>query len=61
MMHYCTFMNGDNLRHVRVLAETGSLMSAVRVLGVNRTTVLRRINAFETQLDYRLFELSGTG
>ena len=61
MMHYCTFMNGDNLLHVLVLAETGSLMSAVRVLGVNRTTVLRRVNVFETQSDYRLFELSGTG
>ena len=54
-------MNGDNLLHVLVLAETGSLMSAVRVLGVNRTTVLRRVNVFETQSDYRLFELSGTG
>jgi DNA-binding transcriptional LysR family regulator len=54
-------MDWDNLRVVLVLAETGSITSAARLLGVNRTTVLRRVNAFEKQLDYRLFERSEAG
>jgi DNA-binding transcriptional LysR family regulator len=49
-------MNWDNLRYVLSVAEAGSIARAARDLGVNRTTVLRRINAFEQSIDVRLFE-----
>ena len=49
-------MNWDNLRYVLSVAETGSIAAAARELGVNRTTVLRRINAFEKHINVRLFE-----
>ena len=49
-------MNWDNLRYVLSVAEAGSIAGAARDLGVNRTTVLRRINAFEESINVRLFE-----
>ena len=54
-------MNWDNLRYVLAVADAGSILSASRSIGVNRTTVLRRINAFETELGCRLFVRSGAG
>lgn len=53
--------NWDDLRFVAVLAETGTIAEAARRLNVNRTTVQRRIAAFETQLSYRLFSRDGWG
>lgn len=53
--------NWDDLRFVAVLAETGTIAEAARRLNVNRTTVQRRISAFETQLSYRLFSRDGWG
>ncbi len=49
-------MNWDNLRYALSVAEKGSIAAAARELGVNRTTVLRRINAFEKSINVRLFE-----
>jgi len=49
-------MNWDNLRYTLCVAEAGSIAAAARQLGVNRTTVLRRINAFERSINVRLFE-----
>src|SRR5262245_44529520 len=46
----------DDLRFVLAVAAEGSLAGAARVLGVNHTTVLRRVNAFEERLGVRLFE-----
>jgi len=54
-------MRWDDLRYVLAVASTGSLASAARSLGVNHTTVLRRVDAFEKTLGLRLFERLPTG
>jgi DNA-binding transcriptional LysR family regulator len=46
----------DDLRFVLAVAEARSLAGAARRLGVNHTTVLRRIGALEERLGVRLFE-----
>jgi DNA-binding transcriptional LysR family regulator len=51
----------DDLRYVLAVAESGSLAAAARALGVNHTTVLRRVTAFEERLGLRLFERLPTG
>jgi DNA-binding transcriptional LysR family regulator len=51
----------DDLRYVLAVADAGSLASAATTLRVNRTTVLRRINAFERKHAVRLFERLQTG
>jgi DNA-binding transcriptional LysR family regulator len=54
-------LDWDDLRYVLAVADAGSLASAARGLGVNHTTVLRRIGAFEQRLGLRLFESLPTG
>ena len=54
-------VNWDNLRYVLMVAEKGSIAAAARELNVNRTTVLRRINAFQDNLNCRIFERSDSG
>ncbi|QCI67825.1 LysR family transcriptional regulator [Phreatobacter stygius] len=51
----------QDLRYVLAVADTRSLASAARALGVNHTTVLRRVNAFEQRLGLRLFDRLPTG
>jgi len=51
----------DDLRFVLAVADRGSLAGGARALGVNHTTVLRRINAFEEKLGLRLFDRLPTG
>ena len=51
----------DDFRFVLSLADSGSLTQAASALRVNRTTVLRRINAFERNHGVRLFERLPTG
>ncbi len=51
----------DDLRVFLEIARTGSLAGAARALGVNHSTVFRRINAFEAKLGVRLFERLPTG
>ncbi|HEX6013623.1 MAG TPA: LysR family transcriptional regulator [Geminicoccaceae bacterium] len=51
----------DDLRYVLAVAEAGSLAAAARTLGVNHTTVLRRVGGFEAGLGLRLFERLPTG
>jgi DNA-binding transcriptional LysR family regulator len=46
----------DDLRYVLAVADSGSLNRAASTLRVNRTTVLRRLNAFERRHGVRLFE-----
>lgn len=46
---------------VLAVAEGASLAAAARILGVNHTTVLRRVNAFEARLGIRLFDRLPTG
>ena len=54
-------MPWDDLRVFLAIARAGSLAGAARSLGVNHSTVFRRINAFEDNLGVRLFERLGTG
>lgn len=46
----------DDLRYVLAVAEHGSLAAAARALGVNHTTVLRRIGVFEQRQGLRVFD-----
>ncbi|MFT5217955.1 MAG: DNA-binding transcriptional LysR family regulator [Planctomycetota bacterium] len=54
-------INWDNLRYVLMVASQGSIAAAARELKVNRTTVLRRINQFQENLNCRIFERSDSG
>lgn len=53
--------NWDDLRYFLAVAKTGSLSGASRRLGVNHSTVFRRIGAFEEELGVRLFERLANG
>ncbi len=46
----------DDLRFFHAVAESGSLSAASRLLGVNHSTVFRRINQLEERLQARLFD-----
>jgi DNA-binding transcriptional LysR family regulator len=46
---------------ILAVANAGSLAGAARNIGVNHTTLLRRVGAFETGLGLRLFERMPTG
>jgi DNA-binding transcriptional LysR family regulator len=54
-------LNWDNLRYVLMVANKGSISAAARELEVNRTTVLRRINRFQEDLNCRIFERGESG
>lgn len=51
--------NWDDYRFVAVLARTGSLAEKSQLLGVDRSTVQRRIKALEARLGYNLFLKDG--
>ena len=57
MQHF----NWDNLRYVLMVANQGSIAAAARELDVNRTTVLRRINTFQEDLNCRIFDRGDAG
>ncbi|MCV2351517.1 LysR family transcriptional regulator [Paucibacter sp. Y2R2-4] len=48
--------NWDDLRYALAIAEAGSLNGAAKALGVQHTTVLRRLDALEQRLGARLFD-----
>lgn len=54
-------MNWDDLRYVLAVARQRTLAGAGRELGVDPTTVGRRVLAVEARLGARLFERSGEG
>jgi DNA-binding transcriptional LysR family regulator len=54
-------MDWDDLRFFLAVAEGGSLQAAARKLGVNHSTVFRRINRFEKEVQARLFERLADG
>jgi DNA-binding transcriptional LysR family regulator len=54
-------INWDNLRYVLMVANKGSIAAAARELEVNRTTVLRRINTFQQNLNCRIFDRGDNG
>jgi DNA-binding transcriptional LysR family regulator len=53
--------NWDNFRFVLAVARTGSALRAARVLGVDQTTVVRRITEMEGELGGKLFERRRSG
>lgn len=53
--------NWDDLRFFLAVARTGSVSAAAEKLGVNQSTVSRRINGFEAEMNVRLFERLTTG
>ena len=48
--------SGDDLRVVLAVARGGTLAAAARRLGVNHSTVFRRLGALERRLGERLFD-----
>ncbi|WP_448208066.1 LysR family transcriptional regulator [Azospirillum sp. sgz302134] len=48
--------NWDDLRYLLAVARHGSLSKAARALGVNHSTVLRRVTALEEAMGVRLFD-----
>ena len=53
--------NWDDAQYVLALSRAGTIRAAAKSLGVNHTTVSRRISALEKQLSARLFELTPSG
>jgi DNA-binding transcriptional LysR family regulator len=51
----------NDLRSFLAIARQGSLQGAARTLGVNHSTVFRRLNALEARLGVRLFDRSPRG
>ncbi|MFL1405327.1 LysR family transcriptional regulator [Marinobacter sp. M1N3S26] len=49
-------MDWNSLKVFLAVEQTGSLAGAARTLGVNHSTVFRRLNAFEEDLGARLFD-----
>lgn len=54
-------LNWDDLRHVAALARAGSLLRTGAALGVDHTTVGRRVEAAERALGLRLFTRTAAG
>lgn len=54
-------LDWEDLRHAMAIGTAGSLAGAARLLGVNHTTVLRRLDALEAQLGARLFDRLRSG
>ena len=54
-------LSWDEFRLVKAIADTRTLAGAAEALGLNHSTVFRRLNAVEDQLGSRLFERSRTG
>ncbi|MBI5259371.1 MAG: LysR family transcriptional regulator [Burkholderiales bacterium] len=54
-------LDWSDLRYALAIGTGGSLVGAARQLGVNHTTVLRRLDALEKRLGARLFERTRTG
>lgn len=54
-------MNWDDMRFLLAVAQAGSLKGAARSLGVDKTTVSRRLRALETTLGRQVVEVGGQG
>jgi len=54
-------LNWEDLRHFAAVSRTGSVAAAGRDLGVNYSTVLRRLESLERALGVRLFERLQSG
>ena len=58
---YINVKDWDSLRYFLAVAEQGSLSGAAGQLGVNHSTVFRRINQLEESMGVRLFERLADG
>lgn len=56
-----TALNWDDLKIFLAVASAGSVRAAAPALGVNQSTVSRRIHSLEKELDTRLFEKLPSG
>lgn len=54
-------LSWDDFRYVRAIAQTRSLAGAATALGINHSTVFRRLGQIETRLGSRLFERNRNG
>lgn len=54
-------INWDDIRYFLAVIEAGSVTAAAAQLGVNHSTVSRRVSAFEAVLGSRLFDREATG
>ena len=54
-------MDWDHLRYFGALVQAGTLVGAAKALGVEHTTVSRRIQALEKQIGATLFTREGNG
>lgn len=54
-------MRWDDLQYVLAVARSGSALAAARRLGVNQTTVLRRLDALEAAVGAPLFQRRRSG
>lgn len=63
VLQLCSMRGVDwnDLKYVLAVAQTGSALRAAEQLGVNQTTVLRRLDALEAQVGASLFERRRTG
>lgn len=57
----CTMVDWDDVRYFLAVARAGSVRTAAEQLGVNHTTVLRRIGQLEKQLGAHMFERLPSG
>ena len=54
-------LSWDEFRLVKAISDSGSLGGAAEILGLNHSTVFRRLAALETTVGARLFERSREG
>lgn len=54
-------MDWNAIKIFLAIADTGTLAGAARNLGINHSTVFRRLNSFEAEVDGRLFERLNLG
>jgi DNA-binding transcriptional LysR family regulator len=54
-------LSWDDFRYVKAIADTRSLAGAAELLGVNHSTVFRRLGQIEQELGSRLFERGRAG
>lgn len=61
MCKYAQMNNWDDLKYVLAVSRNGGVSGAARALGVNHTTVSRRISNAESCLGVRLFDRLSSG
>src|SRR3546814_3120670 len=57
----CTMIDWDDVRYFLAIAREGSVRSAAGRLGVNHSTVLRRVAQLEERLGVQMFEKLPSG